>query len=454
LEQAITQEEYADRWITSDLGKSLRSYQQALSLYTTALSLDPSLTDAAYNRLRLLFHVYETYKSVPECSLRGCEACSVHRFGLEGLLKEYQCAGWINWECGYNQMLIHMEVMEQEGVTIEEIIRLTLETLALIQRILSTQMNELDAFLKRLEGGETDNNTREEAEGEGLMYEQVVPGTILDTLIASWRFIFTALESCDTADELRLVNENTAQLRDDLDQCFDLLLRFDPSNEDPYSLNFKDSEVLELSHIKICAESMLILDFEKLVSNWSNYENTTSSRWLAQSDIYTNLMSLNEFTDEQKWAIVSATLQCLKGAQEVLSRELEEQRREKSAEVSTFFSKIVEVLITRADNELLRASLDCDFAHQHRNTLKINSINLLKSGLNYSQGNVGLRESALDRLHREKLKREIVIRLLIVTKDAVTIEDLQRNLGDFWEGELEELKKNSLYGDLSSLKGL
>lgn len=445
LEEGITQEEYADRWLLSDLAKSLRAYQVAVTMYERAMLLDRTLTDAVYNRLRLLFHVYETYKDVPRSVLSGCESCYVHLLGLEGLVNEYDKAGWVNWECACNHVLILMEVVEQEGVTFEVVMQRTQKNMHLTGRILEVQMRELDLFLKRLEGGETDEGAQEEGEGE--MYEQIVPSTVLDTLTTSWRFIYTILEDCDTVEEINRIQQGTHLFRNELDKSFALIQRFTPGNTDPFNINVKQEELIELSLVQLCIQSMYTVDVEVVNSIWAGYQDESSARWLAQSDIFTNLLSLAPFSDNDKWNIISLTLKSLKSAQDVLTGELQVQMSLKSALVSKIVSKIVEVLISRADNELLRASLDCDTARQHCETLKVNAINLLKNGLNQSQGNVGLRESALDKLQRAKFKRECVVRLLILTRETIAVDDLKRNLGDLWEQEWTEMKRHSLYSN-------
>lgn len=442
LEEGVKQEEYADRWILSDISKSLRAYQSAVEMYRHALKLDAGLNDALYNMLRLLFYVYETYKDVPSSALSSVESCSIHEWSIDRLVKEYELHGWVNWECAYNQVLIYMEVIEQEEITIDAIKHRLERSIQLIGDVLKVQMGELDAFLRRLEGCESDQGAKEE--GEAVMYEQVVPSTVIDTLITAWRVLFTSIPPCDTISEVKEIHKGVQGFTNDLNKCFALLGKF-IGGQDPYNIRIGETELDELVLVKLCFESTYYTDFDQLAALWNSQENQTSARWLAQSDVYSNLLSLVELTDEQKWKIVSNVLQSLKSAQDALSKELEAHKASKSAQQSSVVSKIIEVLISRADNELTRAKLDCSSALQHRETLKVNATNLLKSGLNYAQGNVGLREPALDRLHREKMKRECVIRLLLLTKETVTEGDLKRNLGDFALQEWEEIQKNPVY---------
>ncbi|CEP21853.1 unnamed protein product [Cyberlindnera jadinii] len=445
LEEAISKEEYADRWLLSDVAKSLRAYQESFDYYSRSIALsNGGSSDHVYNRLRLLFHVYETYKDVPKSMLTGCDGCTVHLTGLQGVMREYQAAGWVNWECAYNQVLLNMEAMEQEGVMAEQVVGLLNGSIALINSILKVQLLELDSFLQRLEAGESETPT--ETQGEGDMYEQIVPSTVLDTLITAWRMVFTAMQSCDTLEELRLVAGESQVFLGQLDDGLKLLERFAPGNDDPFQLNIKQGELDELSVVKSCIYGIQTVELAPLVNLWESMALTTSSKWLAQADSFITLLSFVQFSEEDQWTVISHALKALKLAQDTLTSELNEEKSAKGARVSALVGKIVEVLISRADNELLRASLTCDAAVQHRDTLKSNAINLLKSGLNYSQSNVGLREPALDKIQRNKLKRECVVRLLILTKDALSVEDLVRNLGmEFWESEWTEMRSHPLY---------
>ena len=137
----------------------------------------------------------------------------------------------------------------------------------------------------------------------------------------------------------------------------------------------------------------------------------------------------------------------LKKAQELVKEELTIHIQDKTNEVSSKVSKIIEILLSRADNELLRSSFqDLESSVKNRDVLRQNTVNLLKSGLNMGNTNCGLRETISDKLKREKLRRECVVRLVVLTKEQFTEQDLIRNLGmDHYMKEVDDLKNNELY---------
>ncbi|KAK9369967.1 hypothetical protein V1509DRAFT_618107 [Lipomyces kononenkoae] len=57
------EEEHGDRWVASDPDKAHRFYIHALELYDTCLSRFANSFDAAYNKCRLEFHIYQLFYS-------------------------------------------------------------------------------------------------------------------------------------------------------------------------------------------------------------------------------------------------------------------------------------------------------------------------------------------------------------------------------------------------------
>ncbi|KAK9454876.1 hypothetical protein V1511DRAFT_511524 [Dipodascopsis uninucleata] len=56
-----SEEEHGDRWMTGDPDKAHRFYQRALECYDICLQRYPNSFDAAYNKCRLEFHIYQLF---------------------------------------------------------------------------------------------------------------------------------------------------------------------------------------------------------------------------------------------------------------------------------------------------------------------------------------------------------------------------------------------------------
>ncbi|ONH68760.1 hypothetical protein BON22_1352 [Cyberlindnera fabianii] len=469
LEHAISLEEQGDRWIISDLSKTLRFYQQAYDAYQIAAT-SVGEVDAWYNYLRLLYHVHVTYKDVPPVVLTSVEGCIVHHMSLMDVKREYERVingmfnGWLNWECGFNEALICLEMLEDEIVPRDKLLSVVEESVVLVKKVLDYQLSELDSFIKRMENNdenessyeptqqEEEEETETDEQEEYQMFEQVTPESVMETITTGYKIVQAAFEYCDDREQINVLLQGlTSFIQDTLKPSADLIIsKFDPESHpnDSLQLNIDKDDIVQLRLTEWCIQALLISDFTQFSTHWSQCPVPISTdRHLAEADSLENFMSLGKHNSEEIWSIIARINQCLKSAQELLKIELDEQRANKTAEVSPKVSKIVQVLINRADDELIRSELkDYEPSVKNSQVLRQNSINLLKSGLNTSQSNVGLRETVGDKLKREKLRRECIVRLVLLTKESVNKEDFIRNLGEsYWRKEVEDLGTLDVY---------
>lgn len=476
LDQGVQEEESGDRWIISDLSKSLRFYQRAYEQYLRALALDPGLIDGFYNANRLLYHVWETYHAVSPSSLSNVEGCDVARFGLWDIKEKHELVlgkfgESVNWELLYNLVLINTELLERaydddyDGERgYPGAVRLCEESVRLVLTLLDYQVGELDSFLRKLgspesdeeRGGKNGNGEGEDEDEDDDDYdvvEQVTPSVILESIVTGAKFMLTAYEGCDNYVQINSLKNvfTSSGFQARLQEVLQLLMsKFIVENnpQDDFNLNFKDEEIEEVKLVNHSINAVFINDFNQLVVHWEGLEGGSASRFMAEADSFQNFKDRNnELTSQQQWGLINHINSNLKKAQGLVNQELTVHTREKTNEVSSKVSKMIEILISRADNEILRSSFqDLESSIKNREVLRQNAINLLKSGLNMGNTNCGLRETISDRLKREKLKRECVIRLVVITREGFGEEDLIRNLGrDHYLNEVDDLKSNAVY---------
>ncbi|KAK9472034.1 uncharacterized protein V1510DRAFT_161435 [Dipodascopsis tothii] len=80
-----TEEDHGDRWANSDPAKAERFYLRALEYYRMCLERFPGSFDAAYNKCRLEFHVYQSFYPDTDRAMRDSTLQQIlddHRFAL------------------------------------------------------------------------------------------------------------------------------------------------------------------------------------------------------------------------------------------------------------------------------------------------------------------------------------------------------------------------------------
>ncbi|CCH45917.1 hypothetical protein BN7_5504 [Wickerhamomyces ciferrii] len=476
LDQGVEEEESGDRWIISDLSKSLRFYQKAYDYYIEAINKNDGLVDAYYNADRLLFHIWEVYHSIPLIILNNVDGCDVVNYPLREIKEKHEFVikkfPQITWELKFNLILINLEIIEEfnENFKYEDLLKICDDCVGILEGVLDYQLKELDLFLKKLENpfedqGDQDEQGGEQDDDDYEVMEQITPSSVLETVLTSYKLIETSLGNCENQIQINLLNENFKSFQIKLSEILELLFgKFNPdlNPENKYQLNFIQQEIQDIKLVIHTNEGFLINDYESLLTHWSNSERLkgleqNSSRYLAEADSFQNFKGLlssspEGLNSELHWIIINQINLNLKKSQELIKLEMDTEILNKTAEVSSKNSKIIEVLILRADNELIRSSFkDLESSIKNHDILVQNAINLLKNGLNLSNANCGLRETIIDKFKKEKLKKECVLRLLLLTRDSITQDDLIRNIGiNYYSKEVEDLQNVEIYKPLFS----
>lgn len=465
LEEGTENEEIGDRWIISDLSKSIRFYQKAYDNYVKSIELDSSNFDSIYNLNRLIFHVYLNFNSLSAKNFQNIDGCFILDFDITSIKLQYDKYLKLvendpkNWEFFYNLVLINTEIIED--VEVEQIEALAEQSITLCYKIFEYQLSELDLFIRKLEGEEvtTPEDTTEEND-EFNVKQQIIPDVVLDSVIVGMRLIQSVYDRCNY-EQLSYFRVKFSDFLQRLVEVFELLFgKFSPNradsgeeSDDKYGLNLSVEEVVEFKLVNKMIESNFVMSFPELVSYWNSVDISTSSKYLIQTDSLLNFKerNLSRLTQDEVYVINSELSSNLKKAYEIVKTELGKEQKEKSSsKISKLVYKLCEILIKRSDFEFEKLRLDqCELSVKNGEVIKQNVVNLLKSCNNLSKTNCGLREVVIDRLNRESVQRECVARLILLTFENPTESDFRRLLGEsFYVSVVEELKEHELYGQL------
>ncbi|GMG46790.1 unnamed protein product [Ambrosiozyma monospora] len=477
------EEEYGDRWLSSDLSKALRFYQRAFNYYKSGLNLQSDHLDIRYNCSRLLFNVYTEYiknESVYFSELTNCdESLSGNDDAviqpLANIVKFFQIScdviGRFSWDLYYNCALCYFEYLEEltkesDGFSThtEEVFSLLSQTKVLLQQVLEYQVNDLNSFVKECKSFEQDTNTSaytkvnpQETEKQDDVYantqETVLPSTICDTCLNCYRLITTFYEACSAPDQYNLVEENTSNFLNSVDEISTFLIEnFHPSSTDMIpSLDDESIDGLKVAKLGLLASQCT--DFDSLKSVWLSDGISSVESLLAEASSYRTLLDKFDVTENMimgttRWNVLSLMTKKYKEAFDIIKHEydsLKDPRSHNSDKKTILISQLCSILIERADIDLERSQMDIEVAVKSVTVLKTNHKNFLKSCLVFSKQSGGLRESISDKLTRRKKQKEALIRLCLVEGKRSTAE-LDQIVGqDYWPQELKEISDLGVY---------
>ncbi|RCK57295.1 hypothetical protein Cantr_06879 [Candida viswanathii] len=487
LEQGSIDEESGDRWLGSDLAKSLRFFDKAYASYIQAIRLDSGLVDAYYNSARLLLHVYQIVKKVPSNHdvftengpLRVIQNIDQIISGYEDALRVCQQQGDVLNDLLYNYAIVFLEwlelQLENEDVEYGELVEVYKKILEVFQKLLVQQTEDLQKFVQDLENidsetgsintGNSGNNGNEPTQEELVSEEVVQPTDLLETLLSSYKLIQSMYENASSAAILPSVNELVAPLLELNDQISQLLIEkySESSHVSDMVSNITLADINELKLIKLNIVALTETNILEVVELWKNEqelpEDVPEKYMVASDNLQTlldrndiNLETINQQGSEQDketfWKILTVQNNMLKKAQDLVNSQMQAQKKNnlQLEDLGSLIAQLSEIIIARADIELQR-SLIKDFASSvnNREVLFNNAKNLLRNAMNISNLNGGLRERMAEKISREQCKLEAVFRLCLL-EDKRSVEDLERIMTrKRWTQELPNLKKLGIY---------
>ncbi|GMF02245.1 unnamed protein product [Ambrosiozyma monospora] len=324
---ASQEEEYGDRWLSSDLSKALRFYQRAFNYYKSGLNLQSDHLDIRYNCSRLLFNVYTEYIKNESVYLSELTSCDESLSGnddaviqpLANIVKFFQISCDVierfSWDLYYNSALCYFEYLEEltkesDGLSThaEEVFSLLSQTKILLQQVLEYQVNDLNHFVKECESFEQDTNTSsytkvdpQEAENQDDAYantqETVLPSTICDTCLNCYRLVTTLYEACSAPDQYKLIEENTSSFLSSIDEISTFLIgNFNPSSTGMIpSLDTESIDGLKVAKLGLLASQ--VTDFDSLKFVWQSDSTSSVDSLLAEASSYRTLLDKFDVTE-------------------------------------------------------------------------------------------------------------------------------------------------------------
>ncbi|EER34073.1 conserved hypothetical protein [Candida tropicalis MYA-3404] len=494
LEQGSVDEESGDRWLGSDLAKSLRFFDKAFVNYVKAAQLDSTLSDAYYNSARLLLHVYQIVKKVPHNHdvftengpLSVVQTIDQIISVYEEALNVCRQSGGISNDLLYNYAIVYLEWLElqseNENVDFGRLVEVYKMISEVFQKLLVQQTEDLQKFVQDLasidsESGSintnnssnninNNNNNNNETTQEELVSEEVIqPTDLFETLLSSYKLVQYMYENATSNSIIPSINTLVAPLLELNDQISQLLIEkfSEMTHVTDMVSNISMHDINELKLIKLTIVALTETDIMEVVELWRNDEEISADvpeKFMVASDNLQSLLDRNdinletingdssEVNKENFWKILTFQNSLLKKAQELVNNKMQEQKKNnlQSEDLGSLIAQLSEIIIARADIELQRSTMkDYPPSVDNNEILFNNAKNLLRNAMNISNLNGGLRERMVEKIAREQAKLESVFRLCLL-EDKKTVDDLDRIMTrKRWTEELPNLKKLGIY---------
>ncbi|RLV96694.1 Uncharacterized protein JA1_000098 [Spathaspora sp. JA1] len=485
LIQGSIDEESGDRWLGSDLSKSLRFYQKAYTSYLQAIELsNNSLLDCYYNSARLLFSVYSSYfkEDVDMSGLTNVDEVFNARVSvvqpLTNIVKAHELAiniarsstGRIPFDLLFNTVVVYTELLEIEqenpNSDFNYLIEIFLKIKELLMILMEGQVIELENFVQELTSQVNNEPTSVtpsssevgEQHQEELSEEEVVqPVDLYETVIASYKSIQALYENVTNEQHLIHVNDIISQLLELTDRLSSTLVeKFSETSvvKNDMLANITQDQINQLFLNKTVILGLATTDINQVLEIWQNSElPNIPERYMIASDNIQALIDRNDLAvspdKELFWKCLSQQSTLLKRAQELLNETYIARKKIPSGVeqgLGSLICQLSEIMIARADLEVQRSSIpDLEISSRNRDVLLTNVRNLLKSAMNIANSNGGLREKITEKLQREKKKSQAVFRLCLV-ENRISVEELDQIMTrKRWTIELPAIQKLGYY---------
>lgn len=399
LGEAVSREESGDRWVRQDPVKAGRFYAGAGEAYARCLALDPTLFDAAFNRARLLLHLSESCALLEGPRLEAVTASVVaHR----ELLSRWPASA----DGRYNTAMALMSFAELVQEEREAAAALG-EALDLLRQCRLQQTAELDKMRADGEEGESseigvdesaggtasdpvatvngigevdgnmdkhDQGGEEEEDGQQMDVDvnYISADILFDTLIAVLE-VFTQLLELDPMPEETLLREAERFVQQEVVPQMDAVgpscLAADVRSRRVEALHAVRLATMECAHRR---GTLTLADYRAQVGAYINDTASPATEGsvamlCANVDAYISLsgaLRSDPSSVQDAWTVLTAGAgtQIAKAIAASTASAVEDKRR------------LPALYVTRADIELLRASLPLDVAARNRATLWRNAV--------------------------------------------------------------------------------
>ncbi|AMD19430.1 HBR529Cp [Eremothecium sinecaudum] len=462
-EEAVKLEEQAERWILSDVVKTLRFYSKAYETYEQALKVDSgSISDSYniyYNETRLLLKIFTEYTGangyinvLKYVNLSGVPGLNEILLPLSAIIQKFEFVvsefpDHCSWDLYFNLMTCYLTYAEYvDSPAGSELVSISTRFIELSHQVLRMHSEALADWsspennsptAKEIQKQNTDvdlrtgagirHNTPSQSETELLvMFDGITPQTFIDTLVTTYKFIYAITEILMDFKSDPVQDINEAQVN----YLEDLIAKFLNQTDDAFgSLSFTDTlDVSELQLARRAINGLQVAATGQLetIKEFLNQSTTTEMEVLLSSvDL---LQAAYPFVPKmQQWELCCLLNTTLKSCQDMLSTESNSIKSGKSKQMdqlSVTVFRLCDVMVSRADNEIRRMQIEQ--ASTTEKSMEIsdkteilhkNAKVLLEGAMEIAKQPCGLREYVIDKLKRNYIFLQAKLRACVISGD-------------------------------------
>lgn len=439
IDAAYMDEESGDRWHTSDFSKALRFYQSAFEWYSKAIEHSNEVSqmeriECHYNALRLLLLVYNQYTgsdcldlsqlaSVPEVLQAGSN-CVLQE--IDAIVAAHENAISISGNDAsndllYNSAMVYLDVIENLENDPQATALAASKASTLFKQVFSNQVQEFQDSLNMT------SQQIESPDNESVKTSAIRVTEIIETAISYLKLfrIYTD-DDLDNLD-LSVVEDLTSSLNEADNALTKILSAAHLSDDNNEIREHLDEYILAAEYFKNSGK-----DIELAIKSWESPTLPDSAeRYMLAADSIQSILERQKLNTSSGgvsqpdlyWTALCKMNQYLKNAQELLqslSQKKKSARIDQTIGLGNIILQMCSVYIARADIDLQRSLLNYPEAQKHKDLLGRNAVAFLKNALTLSKQTGGIRETALEKLQREKRRQEAQIRLFIIEGKSQT----------------------------------
>ena len=436
-ERAIQLEEQAERWVLSDVVKSLRFYSQAYIAYEQGLcardATDNGTYNILYNQSRMLLKVFCEYRAADDyidllryVNMDTVPEASNVLLPLPAIVAKFESAvarfpEKCGWDLYFNLLtcfLLYLEAVDNVAEFEASYARFEATAYVLLQHmqreIESLERRPSEEALSPPADQPMEVSTGSLATEVVEMMDSASPQDLLDSLVLIYRVVQFALEAA--LDGTRFGSPDPA-FRDRLVLCASRL-RSNVENAYNFACGLAGADTQELRlgrHALECLDALLSGDLARFETLLQSAAPTDIDAQLHNVDLLETATTSVQDMDTL-WKLCGVLDRTLRTCQDLLTTERSRMISTQSDLhlLSRTVFRLCDVLTRRADNEVHRLFIQKQGAAETQ-TLRIlykNARTLLANSVAYAQKSCGFREYVTDKLKRNYVYHQAQRRLL------------------------------------------
>lgn len=483
--EATEYEEQAERWMLSDIKKSLRFYLQALEAYQRGLNASKATSEGTYNimynQTRLFLNIYTEYLAnngyinlLQYVKLEDVSGISNLTLPLPEIVQRFedvyqQFFDQHTWDLVSNLLTCYSSLLESTDmykVTGDYIIQLSSKFVELTQNSVEYQLAELQSWNSIEDNEEQDDDLRKDLindgseslpkDGSGIsvtpnqnepndleenmeMSDQVTPATLSEVLVNGFKFVQCLME---IIIENRLGKPSDVELNPVQSNFLEHIAnKFTLQLSDIYKtsctsfpLDQKEIEIVLMVNegLKITVSGD-IDHLERYINAIAPSSDSDTDLLLAKVDILAFALSCIEEDDnlEVQWKACGMLGKVLNETRSMLSTLRQDimsgKLRSRNDHLSLLVFQLCDVLVNLSDNELRRWVIKRSQENENSSTLDIlmkNAKTFLINASKIAERPCGLEECIVDKLKRNYIYNQAQARLSLLDSQGEITTDM------------------------------